>query len=158
MIPSMPRARELSPVPSYVAAALAEIGVVEDARPSKSLARIEEYHASTRGGEMPDDVPWCSSFLCFCFERAGYLSPRSKSASSWLTWGAPSTPRPYTVAVFARAGGSGYHCALALGLSGLWVYVLGGNQRNAVTIERRAVRDVHAWRAPLSALEPTKAG
>jgi uncharacterized protein (TIGR02594 family) len=152
-MPSMPRTL-IEPIPLYIAAALGELGVVEDARPSKSLARIEEYHAATRGGEMPDDVPWCSSFLCFCFERAGYLSTRSKSAASWLTWGAPSTARRYTVCVFQRAGGSGYHVALALGISGLYLFALGGNQRNAVTIERRLVRDVHAWRAPLSALEP----
>lgn len=150
----MPRTL-IDPVPLYVAAALGEIGVVEDMRPSKSLARIAEYHGATRGGEMPDDVPWCSSFLCWCFERAAVVSPRSKSAASWLTWGIGCTPRPYTVALFGRTGGSGYHVALALGLSGPNVYIIGGNQLNAVTIERRATKSVLAWRAPpLHAVPP----
>jgi len=141
----------IPPVPLYVAAALAELGVVEDARPFKSAARIEEYHAATVAGRALDDVPWCSSFLCFCFERAGILSTRSKAASSWLRWGTSCLPKPFAVCCFPKsdpdAGGTG-HVALSLGLSGSTVYVIGGNQSNRVSIMPRLARDVISWRAP----------
>lgn len=144
-------------VPPWVAVALHEIGTVEDVRPGKSSPRIERYHAATRGGRAIDDVRWCSSWLCFVMEQAGITSTRSKTASSWLKWGDPSLPRLGAVCVFGKAdkdaGGTG-HVGLCLGVSGDEVYVLGGNQRNRVSVATRRVRDVVAWRwpsAPLSA-------
>jgi uncharacterized protein (TIGR02594 family) len=158
----MPRVL-IEPVPLYIAAALGEIGVIEDTRPYKSAKRIEEYHAATTGGAMPDDVPWCSSFLCWCMERAGIRSTRSKAAASWLRWGAACAPRPWAVCVFGKlhedARGTG-HVALSLGLTSKYVYVIGGNQQNAVTIAQRATSEVLAWRilAPVASTPPSIGG
>jgi uncharacterized protein (TIGR02594 family) len=141
---------ELS-VPRWVAVALREIGVVEDVRPGKSHPRIEAYHAVTRGGASPDDVPWCSSLVCWTMEQAGIPSTRSKAAASWATWGEAVMPRLGAVVLFGKsdpdAKGTG-HVGIALGVSGGEVYVLGGNQKNRVSVATRKVRDAVAWRWP----------
>lgn len=143
-------------VPLWVRVALAEIGVVEDTRPGKSLARIEDYHAVTYAGRAPDDVSWCSSYLCYAFETAGIKSTKSKTAASWATWGVAVTPRQFAVCVFGKkdkdAGGSG-HVGICLGISGTELYLLGGNQTNKVSIATRKTADVVAWRWPYSAAE-----
>jgi uncharacterized protein (TIGR02594 family) len=138
-------------VPPWVAIALREIGVVEDVRPGKSHSRIEAYHALTRGGASSDEVPWCSSFTCWTMEQAGIASTRSKAASSWRAWGEAVTPRLGAVVLFSKsdtdAKGTG-HVGIALGVSGGEVYVLGGNQKNRVSVATRKVRDAVAWRWP----------
>lgn len=147
-------------VPRWVSLGLNEIGIVEDTRPNKSTKRIEEYHAVTRAGSSPDDVPWCSSYCCWVFEACGIVSPKSKAASSWLKWGYAVPPRMGAVVVFGKtdpdAKGTG-HVGIALGISGRDVYVLGGNQQNKVSIVTRDVRSVVAWRWPTAVEVPVLA-
>lgn len=149
------------PVPTWVAFALAEIGIVEDARAGKSNRRIEQYHAATRGGTTLDDVPWCSSFCCWVFEQAGIGSPRSKAAASWEHWGYAVAPRLGAVVLFGKhdpdAKGTG-HVGIALGVSANEVYVLGGNQQNRVSVAARDKRKVLAWRWPSAVEAGTSAG
>lgn len=138
-------------VPAWVRIGLAEIGVVEDIRPGKSLPRIEDYHAVTYAGRTNDDVPWCSSFCCFLFESAGIRSTKSKTAASWANWGYTVPPRQFAVCVFGKvdrdAGGSG-HVGICLGISGKELYLLGGNQNQRVSIATRKLADVKTWRWP----------
>lgn len=92
--------------------------------------------------EEPDETPWCSSFLnlvCWLLRL-----PRSKRANarSWLRVGTPiplerAVPG-YDVVVFWRGDVNGWqgHVGLFAGLEGEHVYVLGGNQRNRVGIDK----------------------
>lgn len=138
-------------VPVWVRVGLAEIGVVEDVRPGRSTARIEDYHAVTFGGRSPDDVPWCSAFVCFVMEAVGIKSTKSKTASSWASWGYQVAPRPFAVVFFGKAdkdaGGTG-HVGICLGISGTELYLLGGNQSNKVSIATRKLADAQTWRWP----------
>jgi len=127
-------------VPRWIPIALGEIGIVEDTRPGRSLARIEQYHAATRAGLATDDVPWCASFVSWVLEAAGVPSTRSKTAASYAAWGM-SCPWPFgAVVLFPRtdrdAVSSG-HVAFLLGVVGPDLYVLGGNQSNLVSIATR---------------------
>jgi uncharacterized protein (TIGR02594 family) len=92
-----------------------------------------------------DEVPWCSAFVNFC---AWLLRlPRSKSlaARSWLTVGTPVTWNEarvgYDVVVLARGDdppgaevlNAPGHVGVFAGL-GNDIYVLGGNQGDAVSV------------------------
>lgn len=143
-------------VPIWVRIGLAEIGVVEDVRPGRSTARIEDYHAVTFAGRSPDDVSWCSSFVAFVFESSGIRSTKSKTAASWATWGFEVPPRQFAVVFFDKkdpdAGGSG-HVGICLGISKNELYLLGGNQSNRVSIATRKLADVKTWRWPYPSLQ-----
>jgi uncharacterized protein (TIGR02594 family) len=155
-----PLSADETSVPVWVAIALGEIGVVEDTRPNKSTRRIEEYHAATVGGPAVDDVPWCSSFVCWCVELAGMASTKSKAAASWTKWGDAVTPRIGAIVVFGKrdkdARGTG-HVGICMGVSGNEVYVLGGNQSQKVSIGVRDKRKAVAWRWPSAVQGPEAA-
>lgn len=137
--------------PIWLETAQKEIGQKE-VKGRKDNPRIVAYHAVTRAGEAADEVPWCSSFACWCFEQNGVRSTRSKSASSWLTWGKPCEPQTGCVVVFGKsdpdAKGTG-HVAFLLGIDGDRVFVVGGNQQNAVTRAWRKRDAIVGCRWPL---------
>lgn len=154
----------MSQFPAWYIAALGELGQREIAG-AKDNPRVVEYHGATAGGDAPDEVPWCSSFANWCFKQAGIVGTRNKAASSWAAWGtglilvSGTGPvkdgamdlRVGCVCVFGKhdpdAKGTG-HVAFAVAWDGEWVWVLGGNQTNAVTIARRKRADIVATRWP----------
>lgn len=105
--------------------------------------------------ETPDEVPWCSSWLN---GMAWMLRlPRSKSAAarSWLTVGVPvplEEARLGDVVVFKRGAepqpgpevtsGAPGHVALYAARQGDFLYVLGGNQGNTVSVAPYPVKSV----------------
>lgn len=126
-----------------------ELGQKEVAGPGDN-SRIAEYLASTTIGEpynRNDETPWCSAFVNWCIERAGLRGTRSALARSWLEWGREiREPVPGCIAVFTREGGG--HVAFYLGRSGDNIYVLGGNQSNAVTEAAYAASRLLGYRLP----------
>jgi uncharacterized protein (TIGR02594 family) len=140
-------------IPRWMPVFFGELGVLEDTRPGKSNPRIEQYHAVTRGGPALDDVAWCGAALCWGFEACGILSPRTKRAADWGSWGVPVLGWPFgAVLLFDKsdrdAKGSG-HVALCLGASGKRdVFVFGGNQDNRWSFATRQQSKVLARRWP----------
>ena len=94
--------------------------------------RFVMYDAVTTLKATSDEIPWCSSFACWCMESAQLRSPRSAAAADWMAWGEPSLPRLGAVAVFKRVGG--HHVAFFLAQIADTIVVLGGNQGNAVSV------------------------
>jgi uncharacterized protein (TIGR02594 family) len=94
-----------------------------------------------------DEVPWCSGFVNYI---AWLLNlPRSKSlaARSWLNVGEAvelvNAVRGCDVVVFSRGSDpAAGHVAIFDRLDGLGVYVLGGNQGDAVNVERFPISQV----------------
>jgi len=137
--------------PAWLVLARAELGMRE--KPGlEDNPRILEYFAATRYHAPHDEVPWCAAFVCFCLESAKARSPRSCRAADFANWGKQSELVDGAVVVFGKAdpdaGGSG-HVAFCVGLEGDWVFVLGGNQSNAVTVAKRPKSRVVAVRWPV---------
>lgn len=130
-------------------------GVREVAGP-KSNARIDQYHAATRGGPAAkdaDSVPWCSSFVCWCMEQSGIASTRFKAARSWLNWGRELTePVPGCVVVLWRESPKSAkgHVGLFVGVDDKGAVLLcGGNQGDAVSVRAYPKRRVLSYRWPV---------
>lgn len=127
--------------PAWLLVARNESGVREV--PGKGMnARIKEYYKATRGAVPTDDaVPWCSAFVCWCLEQAGFTSTRSKAARSFLEYGnLVAEPRFGCIVVFSRGdpGSSSGHVGFYMGSAGDGqVWVLGGNQGNRVGVATR---------------------
>jgi uncharacterized protein (TIGR02594 family) len=98
---------------------------------------ILNFAASTPGA-VDEEIPWCSSFVNFCFEESGIKGTDNRAARSWLNFGTPTnTPVRGCVVVFKRgAEGSGLgHVGFYLsGSTQTGIRVIGGNQSDMVSI------------------------
>lgn len=83
-----------------------------------------------------DEVAWCAAFVGACLERAGLKSTRSLMARSYTAFGENSeTERIGAVAVLRRGNNPAFgHVGFLLGWSDDRLWLLGGNQRDAVTV------------------------
>jgi uncharacterized protein (TIGR02594 family) len=108
--------------------------------------RIIEYHRETTLSATTDEVPWCSSFVNWVMKRAGYTPTRSAAARSWATYGKDTPPVQGCIVVLTRNGGG--HVGFYVKSSANYVWVLGGNQSNAVNISAYPKSRVIAYRVP----------
>lgn len=136
--------------PLWVQVARAELGVAEY-RGGEHNPRIVEYHGATRAGEAPDEVPWCSSFVNWCFLRAGIAGTGSKAARSWEQWGVDvDAPTVGCVVVLSRGPNPAHgHVGFYVGPGARGTLrLLGGNQGNRVSIQSYPLSRVLSYRVP----------
>lgn len=111
---------------------------------------IEDYHrAASFGGD--EDDSWCSSFACYCMEKAGFKSTKNPWARSWLGWGQHLEKPEYgCVVVFWREKPSSWkgHVAFYQGEDKESVFVLGGNHDNAVKVKAYPKSQILGYRWP----------
>lgn len=114
-----------------------------------------------------DDVPWCSAFVNYVAWLLGLPRSKSLAARSWLTVGvgadpsgfagAPLPTRGFDVVILKRGlgpqpgpevtSGAPGHVGFFDRLEGEHVYVLGGNQGDAVSIAPFRRTDVLGYRS-----------
>ena len=129
--------------PHYITIARNELGVKEIVG-KKHNKRVIKYHATSSGKYKNDEVPWCGSFVNWVMTEAGYTKTVKypERAKAWKKFGkSVSKPTLGSIAVKSRSGGG--HVAFVIGESkgGKYLYCLGGNQDNAVSI-RKYKKDV----------------
>ena len=125
-------------------------GVREYAGPAAN-PRIVDYHAATSLAATDDEVPWCSSFVNWCLQHAGYEGTRSAKARSWLTWGDPLDAARYgAIAVFARGKNptQGHVAFFTDWQDEDTMLILGGNQHDAVSIIAKPAATLLSLRWP----------
>ena len=115
--------------------AMKELGTSETAGPGDNPRIVAYLRSTSLGGSMAsnDETPWCSAFVNFCVEQAGFAGTDSASARSWLNWGRKTdTPVTGCVTVFKRGEPPSGHVAFYVSESGDKIKVLGGNQGDKV--------------------------
>lgn len=126
-----------------------ELGVKE-VDGSGSNPRVLQYLRSTDLDEdlaSTDETAWCSAFVNWCIEEAGYQGTNSAWARSWLNWGRRiETPVPGCITVFTRDGGG--HVAFFVSKTGSQIKVLGGNQSNTVNQQNYPASRLLGYRLP----------
>jgi len=123
--------------PKYLTLAWGDLDVAEVSGPANN-SKIVGYHGTTDGGESPDEVSWCSSFVNAMVTWAGVRGTNSKAARSWLAWGESCEPQYGAVCVLWRVDPKGWkgHVGFLVGEDSEHVYLLGGNQSNRVRVSR----------------------
>lgn len=133
-------------IPPWLLVAEGEIGIKEVPGVGNNK-RILEYHSVTGLAASQDSVPWCASFVSWCLEVSGIKSTKSARAKSYLEFGVKLTePRKGCICVFNRNGGG--HVGFYMGENDVSIFVLGGNQRNAVNIAPYSKADFLEYRWP----------
>lgn len=131
--------------PLWYKIASAELGVRE-LNPGDNK-RILEYHAATSLKASTDEIYWCASFVCWALEGAGVESTKSAWARSYASWGVElDIPRVGCICVFERGRGGHVGFFVAYDYDGIWV--LGGNQSNAVSVAKYKKENLISFRWP----------
>jgi uncharacterized protein (TIGR02594 family) len=106
-----------------------------------------------------DETAWCAAFLGAMLERSELRSTRSLRARSYVTWGTGiDAPRLGAVAVLTRGSDPALgHVGFVVGETDDALYLLGGNQSNAVTVQAFARSRLLALRWPDEVVEPSQA-
>lgn len=122
--------------PPWLAEAWREYGQREIAG-TRHNARITSFFKELGHEQFAsDETAWCAAFLGACLERAEYPSTRSLMARSYASYGKGSkTESIGAVAVLSRGSNPALgHVGFLLGWSEEQLWLLGGNQSNAVTV------------------------
>jgi uncharacterized protein (TIGR02594 family) len=123
--------------PVWLAIARAEMArSVKEIAGDEHNQRIVLYHSFTTLKATEDEVPWCSSFVNFCFADCEISGTNSAAARSWLNWGMDILyPALGCVAILER-GATGGHVGFYLGTSDAGeTRLLAGNQSDRVCIQ-----------------------
>ncbi len=132
--------------------AWAEIGQRESPGDADNPRIMAFYRELGHADAAHDEIAWCAAFVGASLERSGVSSTLSLLARSYLSWGdAIESGRLGAIAIFSRGSDeSSGHVAFYLDDDGSRVFVLGGNQGDAVTvtaIDRNRLLSLR-WPAP----------
>jgi uncharacterized protein (TIGR02594 family) len=124
----------------WIDSAQAEIGQREVPGATANPRILEYFKASKFWGE--DDTggknAWCGSFAAWVMMKHGFILPKNSfRATEWLDYGQRLvTPVYGALGIKKRKGGG--HVSFIVGQSedGLYYYMLGGNQDNAVNVTK----------------------
>ena len=139
-----------APGAPWMAVARSEMGVAQYPA-GHSNPRITEYHADTNIRGYDDKASWCASFVNWCLAQNGITGTNSALARSWLDWGeALDAPIPGCIAVLYRDDPGSWkgHVGFYLRHDEHYVYLLGGNQLEAVREHFYPVGSVLGYRWP----------
>jgi uncharacterized protein (TIGR02594 family) len=100
------------------------------------------------------DTPWCAAFVGAMLERNGIRCTKALTARSYLKWGVEiDDPRPGCIVVMWRGprddGFSG-HIGFFIREEGDYIWMLGGNQGDAVSVAKFRKSKILEYRWPRS--------
>jgi len=122
--------------PPWLAAAWAEFGVREIPGNADAPEILRYFREAGDPSVETEATPWCAAFLGAMLKRAGLAGTGSLLARSYLDWGdVLDAPRLGAVAVLSRGDDpNAGHVGFCLGEAAGKLYLLGGNQGDAVTV------------------------
>lgn len=130
-----------------------EIGVREAPGPAND-ARVLAYYADAGHPDIrSESVSWCAAYTCAMLERSGHASPKNLAARSFLQWGKPlDHPEVGAVAVLTRGDPKSWtgHVGFVWAWDETRVWLLGGNQGDAVSVAAFPLSAVLGYRVPVT--------
>jgi uncharacterized protein (TIGR02594 family) len=143
-----------APMSGWLRSAFGEIGQSEVVG-ARSNPRIIAYRQQAQVPLEGDDgaVPWCAIFTNAMLERVGVPGTRSGMARSYMAHVRFTTlvgPALGAIVVLSsNRGPASGHVGFYAGEDGLFVYLLGGNQNDQVTISAFQKKRVVGFRWPM---------
>lgn len=136
-------------MPKWLDMAISQIGTKEfGGRPSNPV--IEKYYVDAVGRRSFDSVPWCAAFVGAMLRRSGKKSSGSLMARSYEKYGKKLTkPIPGAIVVFPRGKPPSGHVAFVERVTDNYLWVVGGNQDDAVSRKKFLIKSAIAFRWPI---------
>ncbi len=146
--------------PAWMRIAWREMGTAERPGTADNAKIIGYFRDVGHGWVRRDETAWCAAFLGACLERAGVESTRSLKARSYLGWGERlARPRPGCITVLSRGRDKTLgHVAFFVREEGPDLFLLGGNQKDSVSVARYPKWRVLGYRWPSSMGDDPEAG
>jgi uncharacterized protein (TIGR02594 family) len=123
---------------SLMTIALNEIGTAEIVGKEDNPEVLKYFNETGYDGKsLKDETSWCSAFVGWALTKAGYNGTVKLNARSWLAVGEVVTePKLFDVVIFWREERNSWkgHVAFYISSKNGFVYCLGGNQSNKVSI------------------------
>ncbi|KUO61797.1 MAG: hypothetical protein APF80_00085 [Alphaproteobacteria bacterium BRH_c36] len=122
--------------PAWLAEAWRELGQSEIAGPGHNPRITAFFRELGHEAHARDEVAWCAAFAGACLERGGLASTRSLMARSYARFGEPiEEERLGAIAVLSRGNNPAFgHVGFIVGWSKDRIWLLGGNQNDAVSV------------------------
>ncbi|AZB63875.1 TIGR02594 family protein [Cereibacter sphaeroides] len=143
----------------WLAIARGLIGLREIPGPAHEAEIVKMFADAGHAWVRDDETAWCAAFVGAVLKRAKLANTGSLAARSYEGWGQKlSAPIYGCVGVKKRAGGAAWqgHLGFVVGASTSTIYLLGGNQDNAVAIDGFARREFTAFRWPTEVPIPAR--
>lgn len=123
------------------------------------LGKTEQQHANVlskffeaSGGPRidPRKTPWCAAFANAVLQASGTKGTGSLAARSFLKWGTPTqTPTEGDIVVLSRGSNPAHgHVGFYAGETDTHIKVLGGNQRDSVSVREYPKSRLLGYRKP----------
>ncbi|AGK58082.1 hypothetical protein HYPDE_32038 [Hyphomicrobium denitrificans 1NES1] len=146
--------------PPWLAAAWAEFGVREISGKDDAPEILRYFREAGDTSVETEATPWCAAFLGAMLRRAGYVGTGSLLARSYLDWGDPlDAARLGAVVVLSRGDDpNAGHVGFLLSDTNGKLYLLGGNQGDAVTVAGFDKARLLGLRWPKENIEPENTG
>lgn len=137
--------------PVWLTLARTDIGTLEK-KGKGSNPKVLDYYKDAGHPEVKDDeVSWCAAFVGAILKRSQIKPSGSLLARSYQDWGVPlKLPALGCIAVKRRQGGEAWqgHVGFCVAANPSYVWLLGGNQSDSVSIAAFPRWQFTAWRWP----------
>ncbi|PPC87745.1 MAG: TIGR02594 family protein [Hyphomicrobium sp.] len=145
--------------PAWLTAAWAEFGVREVVGSGDAVRVVKYFRDAGHAQITNDETPWCAAFVGAMLKRAEIEGSGSLLARSYLKWGvALDEPKLGAIAVLTRGSDLGAgHVGFYLGSTNDNIYLLGGNQGDAVSVAAFARERLLGYRWPAPQKSPADA-
>lgn len=119
--------------------ALSQYGIAEIKGEKHNPEVLRYFHDIGHKWVLDDETGWCAAFVNWCLLQAGVKGTGKLNAKSFVDWGEEvKTPVPGDIAVFDRGGAFG-HVGFFIRQTSKYIYLLGGNQGDCVSIVKEDI-------------------
>lgn len=141
-----------SPIPPWMNIAMAELGQAEIAG-DEDNPRVVEYLKAvdlSLPDKRIDEISWCSAFVNWVMLQCDIEKTNKALAKSWLKWGLDiQEPTFGAVVVFDRGTEPWMgHVGFVVDVTPSYIYVLGGNQSNRVSVRPYLSKKLRGFKWP----------
>jgi uncharacterized protein (TIGR02594 family) len=123
--------------PAWLREAWRLLGIRELKGRAHNKTIVNLYRDAGHPSVSDDETPWCAAFVGACLGRAGVNNTKSLMARSYTTWGrAAGMTTIGAVAVLSRGSNPSLgHVGFIVGETSEKLFLLGGNQKNSVSVQ-----------------------